>query len=88
MRGVKPMRFSRVAVPGITSGLISGRPREFDFPQGLKPSVYGTRSGTAEAVPLQITFMRPVLVFPPFARGDEGLNTDMMDRSWFEERKA
>jgi len=37
--------------------------REFDFPQGLKPNVYVTLSGTAEAVPFQITFMRPVLAF-------------------------
>ena len=35
--------------------------REFDFPQGLKPNVYGTRSGTAEAVPFQIVFMRLAL---------------------------
>jgi len=35
--------------------------RGFDFPQGLTPNVYGTRSRTAEAVPFQITFMRPVL---------------------------
>jgi len=35
--------------------------REFDFPQGLKPNDYGSRSGTAEAVPFQITFMRSVL---------------------------
>jgi len=33
---------------------------EFDLPQGLKPKVYGARSGTAEAVPFQIALMRPV----------------------------
>ena len=31
-----------------------------DFPQGLKPSVYKARCGTAEAVPLQNALMRPV----------------------------
>jgi len=36
--------------------------REFDFPEGLKPGAYEVLSGTAEAVPLQITFMRSVLV--------------------------
>jgi 4-hydroxymandelate oxidase len=38
--------------------------REFDFPQGLKPKVYAARNGTAEAVPFQIVFMRPVLGLP------------------------
>jgi hypothetical protein len=33
--------------------------QEFDFPHGPKPNVYGARSGTAEAVPFQIAFMRP-----------------------------
>src|SRR5271157_6092292 len=45
--------------------------REFDFPRGLKPNVYGTRSGTAKAVPFQITFMRPVLVWAPLFQRDE-----------------
>jgi len=35
--------------------------RDFEFPQGLKPSVNVARSGTAEGVPFHITFMRPAL---------------------------
>jgi hypothetical protein len=31
------------------------------IPPGLKPNVYEARSGTAEAMPFQIAFMRPVL---------------------------
>jgi len=34
--------------------------REFEFPLGLKPSVYDARSGTAEALPFQIV-SRPSL---------------------------
>jgi hypothetical protein len=34
--------------------------REFEFPQGQKPNVYGAWSGTAEGVPFQIAFMRPL----------------------------
>src|SRR5271166_6103977 len=35
--------------------------RELESPQGLKPDVYDARIGTAEAVPFQIAFLRPVL---------------------------
>src|SRR5271157_1173701 len=34
---------------------------KFDPPQGLKPNVFDARNGTAEAVPFQIEFMKPVL---------------------------
>gem|GEM_PF-6861386 len=33
----------------------------FDFPPKLRPNVSSARSGTAEAVPFQIAFMKPVL---------------------------
>ena len=34
---------------------------KFDSPQGLKPNAFDARNGTAEAVPFQIEFMKPVL---------------------------
>jgi hypothetical protein len=31
--------------------------RKFEFPQGLKPNRFASRSGTAKAVPFQIGFV-------------------------------
>ena len=38
------------------------RTRRSEAPQGLKPSFFKSRNGTAEAVPLQDWFMKPFLV--------------------------